>query len=211
MLREDLPARTVDLKAPAPQRLADLFTKVDDVWLEIGFGAGEHLIRQARHHPGIGFIGAEPYRDGVVKLLSSIEQNRLDNVLCHADDVRPLLRWLPAASLGRAFSLFPDPWPKKRQQKRRLVSGDTLALLARVLRTGGELRIATDSGDYAQAILRAAAYERNFSWQADGPRDWRNRLPDWPATRYEQKAISAGRRCYYLRFVRGPVGRVSEA
>jgi tRNA (guanine-N7-)-methyltransferase len=203
LLRERLPALALDLGAPAPLDLTALFeAKVGDVWLEIGFGAGEHLVWQARHHPGIGFIGAEPYQVGVVKLLALAVHNRLGNVRCHAEDARPLLRWLPEASLGGAFILFPDPWPKKRQQKRRLVSAATFDLLARVLRPGAGLRIATDIGDYARTILLAASCGHDFRWQAEGPSDWRLRTADCPATRYERKALSEHRRCYYLKFIR---------
>jgi tRNA (guanine-N7-)-methyltransferase len=185
------------------QRLADLFPQpAREVWLEIGFGGGEHLVWQARHHPDIGFIGCEPFEDGVVKLLSAIELEGLKNVRVCADDARPLLRLLPEASIGRAFILFPDPWPKKRHHKRRLVSTTTLADLARIMRAGAELRIATDVGAYASAILRAALASRSFHWMATGPQDWRERTPDWPQTRYEQKAAAEGRRCYYFRFQR---------
>src|SRR5262245_4215985 len=190
LLSERLPALALDLGTPAPRDLTTLFeAKVGDVWLEIGFGAGEHLVWQARRHPSIGFIGAEPYQAGIIKLLSAVDHNRLGNVRCHAEDARLLLHWLPAASLGRAFILFPDPWPKKRQQKRRLVSAATLSLLARVLKPGAELRIATDIGDYARTILLAAGSRHDFRWQAARSSDWRLRTADWPATRYERKAL----------------------
>jgi tRNA (guanine-N7-)-methyltransferase len=190
-------------ETPPPSRLGDLFEPpVEDVWLEIGFGGGEHLIWQARNNPRIGMIGCEPFEDGVVKALSAIDREKLANIRLNADDARPLLRWLPQNSIGRAFILFPDPWPKKRHHKRRLVSEATLAELARVLRPGGELRIATDIGEYAQWILLAVRGQVQFRWTAEGPHDWRARGPDWPPTRYEQKAIREGRRCYYFRFVR---------
>jgi tRNA (guanine-N7-)-methyltransferase len=113
-----------------------------------------------------------------------------------------LLRALPEGSIDRAFILFPDPWPKARHRKRRLISGPTLALLARVLKPGAELRIGTDIGDYARTMLAAFSSAREFRWLAESPWDWRNRPQDWPQTRYESKAIAAGRRCYYLRFQR---------
>jgi tRNA (guanine-N7-)-methyltransferase len=161
------------------------------------------LLWQARHSPGVGLIGCEPFQDGVVKVLSAIEEDQLANIRLLADDARPLLRRLPEGSIGRAFILFPDPWPKARHHKRRLVSAATLAELARIMRAGAELRIATDDGDYARWMLLAVVGQRNFSWTATGPTDWRLRPSDWPSTRYEQKARKAGRRCYYFRFNRG--------
>jgi tRNA (guanine-N7-)-methyltransferase len=185
------------------QRLADLFPEpVRDLWLEIGFGGGEHLVWQAKRHPDIGFIGCEPFEDGVVKLLSAIELDGIGNVRICAGDARPLLRLLPEASVGRAFILFPDPWPKRRHHKRRLISAATVAELARILRPSAELRIATDAGAYAGTILRAVLASPAFHWTVAGPRDWRERTPDWPQTRYELKAAAEGRRCYYFRFER---------
>jgi tRNA (guanine-N7-)-methyltransferase len=185
------------------KRLADLFPQpVRGIWLEIGFGGGEHLFWQARVHPDVGLIGCEPFEDGVVKLLSAIELEGITNIRVCAGDARPLLRLLPEASIGRAFILFPDPWPKKRHHKRRLVSAATLAELARIMRPESELRIATDVGGYASAILQAVLASRSFHWMAEGPEDWRSRPPDWPQTRYEQKAAAEQRRCYYFRFQR---------
>jgi tRNA (guanine-N7-)-methyltransferase len=172
------------------------------VWLEIGFGGGEHLLWQARHNPNIGLIGCEPFEDGIVKVLGAVEQEELGNVRLYPDDARPLLRWLSGASLGRVFVLFPDPWPKKRQQKRRLVSEGTLRELARVMRPGAELRIATDIGSYVSWILQAAAEQGQFHWTAQCAADWRARGADWPETRYEQKALREGRRSAYFRFRR---------
>jgi tRNA (guanine-N7-)-methyltransferase len=124
----------------------------------------------------------------------------------HPDDVRPLLRWLPAASLDRAFVLFPDPWPKVRHRKRRLVGTPLLDQLARVLKPGAELRLATDIGDYARTMLAALMRHPAFHWTAMRAADWRERPADWPQTRYEAKALREGRRCAYLRFVRIPAG-----
>jgi tRNA (guanine-N7-)-methyltransferase len=135
-------------------------------------------------------------------VLSAIEDEHLSNVIVHADDARPLLRWLPDASISRTFVLFPDPWPKRRHLKRRLVNDHFLGLLARVMHPDAELRIGTDIGDYARTILMAFQHSRQFSWQAERPADWRIRPSDWPSTRYEEKAVREGRRCYYLRFRR---------
>ena len=203
-LWEDLLPRVAVPRAPERLRcLADLFPQpVRDIWLEIGFGGGEHLVWQAKQHPDTGFIGCEPFEDGVVKLLSAIELEGIANIRICAGDARPLLRLLPAASIGRAFILFPDPWPKKRHHKRRLISAATLDELACIMRPGAELRIATDVGAYASAILSAALASRTFRWTARSADDWHSRTPDWPQTRYERKAAAAGRRCYYLRFQR---------
>lgn len=172
------------------------------LWLEIGFGGGEHLVWQAAQNPGVTLIGCEPFEDGVVKVLSAIESQRLGNIRLLADDVRPLLRALPPASVARAFVLFPDPWPKRKHVKRRLVATPLLDLLARVMKPGAELRLATDIGDYARTMLIALMRHEAFRWTAERPADWRERPADWPATRYEQKARREGRRGYFLRFTR---------
>lgn len=203
LLAHELPRVALNISDPPPARLEGLFAPaVVEVWLEIGFGGAEHLLWQARTNPNLGLIGCEPFEDGIVKALSAIEQEKLANIRLHADDARPLLRWLPQASIARAFILFPDPWPKKRHHKRRLVSVATLRELARVMCPGAELRIGTDIGEYARWILLAVHEQRSFSWTAQGPRDWRERPADWPSTRYEQKALGEGRRCAYFRFRR---------
>ena len=203
LLEHELPRLAIRLSLPSPVSLDRLFAlPVAEVWLEIGFGGGEHLIWQARANPHVGLIGCEPFTDGIVKALSAIAAANLGNVRIHAEDARPLLRWLPAASIARTFILFPDPWPKKRHHKRRLVSQATLAELARVMRPGGELRIATDVADYAHAILLAVAQQQSFRQSAAAGGDWRERGIDWPQTRYEQKALLEGRRCSYFRFQR---------
>jgi tRNA (guanine-N7-)-methyltransferase len=172
------------------------------LWLEIGFGGGEHLLHQARANPGVTLIGCEPFEDGVVKVLDAIDRDNLGNIYIHADDARAILRALPAASIDRAFVLFPDPWPKRKHHKRRLVNRALLADLARVLAPGAELRIATDIADYARTMLMAFQSEPRFIWQVSGPADWRARPVDWPPTRYEAKALREGRASVYLRFVR---------
>jgi tRNA (guanine-N7-)-methyltransferase len=198
-----LPRIALRLSDPPPTRLDELFAPpTQEVWLEIGFGGAEHLLWQARANPLIGLIGCEPFEDGVVKALSAIECEKLANIRLYADDARPLLRWLPDASIARAFILFPDPWPKKRHQKRRLVSAATLGELARIMRPGSELRVATDIGDYARWILLAVREQGGFRWTAESASDWRDRGDNWPATRYEQKALREGRRCAYFRFRR---------
>jgi tRNA (guanine-N7-)-methyltransferase len=171
-------------------------------WLEIGFGGGEHLLWQARHNPGVALIGCEPYEDGVVKVLSAVDDEKLANVRVHMGDAREILRTLAPSSIDRAFILFPDPWPKRKHAKRRLVNRALLALLARAMKPGAELRIATDIGDYARTMLEAFSGEPKFAWKAESPADWRSRPADWPETRYEAKAAAAGRLRYYFRFLR---------
>ena len=185
-----------------PARLFDFVPS--DIWLEVGFGAGEHLITQAIDNPGIGFIGCEPFLDGAVKVLAGIRDHDLANIRIFRDDARLLLARLPGDCLGRAFVLFPDPWPKTRHHKRRFISPPVLDQFARVLRDGAELRVATDDPGYLVWILRHLMGSADFAWTARRPRDWRQRPPDWPSTRYEEKAVMAGRRCTYLRFERGP-------
>lgn len=198
-----LPRVSVDLTADAGAALAaGTPGPFNETWLEIGFGGGEHLVAQAGAHPKALIIGAEPFEDGVVKVLTAIEDMGLANIRVHADDVRPLLRWLPDASIARAFVLFPDPWPKSRHRKRRLVNAALLRDLARVMRPGAELRVGTDIGDYARTMFVAFRTTPAFVWQAAAAQDWRQRPADWPETRYEQKAHREGRCCYYLRFRR---------
>ena len=194
LFRDLLPRVAVDLVAP--------ISASSPIWLEIGFGAGEHLVWQARQNSGVTFIGCEPFEDGVMKVLAKIEDERLSNIRVHAGDARDVLRALPDAAIARAFILFPDPWPKRKQRKRRLVNPGTLALLARVLQPGAELRIGTDIGDYASTLLQAFQAEPRFRWLADRPADWRVRPDDWPETRYGAKAAAAGRVRYYFRFER---------
>lgn len=195
LLRDALPRYAFD--AGSPLRPGKL-----EMWLEIGFGSGEHLLWQARHHPNVDLVGCEPYEDGVIKVLGAIEAERLENVRIYMGDVRDVLRKLAAASIDRVFILFPDPWPKRKHRKRRLVNPSLLNLLAGVMKPGAELRIATDIGDYARTMLEAFAFDLRFAWQAEGPEDWRLRPSDWPETRYEAKAAAAGRRRYYFRFLR---------
>ena len=198
-----LPACTLDLRRAAPPDLATVFVKpVTETWLEIGFGGGEHLLWQAMHNPTVGHIGCEPFRDGVIKVLDAIDTHKLDNIRVHADDARDVLRWLRAGSISRAFVLFPDPWPKKKHQKRRLVNANLLAALARVLRPGGQLRLGTDIADYARTMLMAARHQSQLSWSAQTADDWRVRPADWPQTRYEAKAVREGRSSCYLLFER---------
>jgi len=198
-----LPGLRLDLDKAPPASLRDLFSaRVREVWLEIGFGGGEHLLSQASRNPNVGFIGCEPFVDGVAKVLSGVEKQGLRNIRLHADDARDVIRWLPGKSISRAFILFPDPWPKKRHHKRRLVQPGLLRSLGRIMPPGSELRMASDIGDYAGQMLDAARRSGTFEWLARRPADWRARPEDWPPTRYEQKASQAARHSYFLRFER---------
>ena len=172
------------------------------VWLEIGFGAGEHLAAQAVAHPEVGLIGCEVFENGIARLLGEIAHQGLDNVRILADDARLLLDRLRPGSLGRVFILFPDPWPKARHHKRRLIAPATLDRLAHVMQPGAELRLATDDPGYLDWMLEHVTARPDFIWTARTPADWRERPPDWPATRYEEKARAAGRIPAFLRFVR---------
>jgi tRNA (guanine-N7-)-methyltransferase len=173
-----------------------------EVWLEIGFGGGEHLAEQAERHPEIGFIGCEVFENGIVKLLGEVDHRGLSNIRVYPDDARPLLAALPPRSIGRVFVLFPDPWPKARHHKRRLIAPPTLDRLAEIMNDGAELRLATDDPSYLAWMLERTTAHPAFSWTARRAADWRERPADWPATRYEQKARKAGRIPAFLRFER---------
>lgn len=181
------------------------------VWLEIGFGAGEHLVAAAKARPDIGFVGCEPYVNGVAALLASIDRAGIRTIRIFDDDVRLLLPRLPIASLGRVFILFPDPWPKKRHAGRRIVSAATIDALADGLADGAELRFASDDRNYVRETLALMTMHPSFDWPARTPGEWRTRCEDWPPSRYEQKALDAGRTGTYLRFVRKPRDSVAFA
>jgi tRNA (guanine-N7-)-methyltransferase len=175
-----------------------------EVWLEIGFGKGEHLAFQAAAHPDVGLIGCEPYQDGVASLLAAVDDAGLANVRIHPGDGRVLLEALAPASLARAFVLFPDPWPKKRHHKRRLVAPATLELLARALADGGVLRLASDDAPYLREMLALGLAHPAFDWPAEGPASWRRPADMGPASRCEARALALGHRPGYLEFRRRP-------
>ena len=201
LVDELLPGLRLDLSAPAPAPLTNLFpVPVTGIWLEIGFGGGEHLAWQGEANPDTGFIGCEPFINGVAKLLTEIDERNLANIRIWDDDARDVFDWLSDASLDGVFVLFPDPWPKTRHHKRRLISTATLATLARLMKPGAELRIASDIGDYVRASLEALLASDAFEWQAERPGDWRVRPADWPPTRYEKKALREGRKGHFLIF-----------
>ncbi len=158
-------------------------------WLEIGFGGGEHLAGQAGLHPDVGFIGAEPFIDGVAKLLTAIEERKLSNVRVRRGDARDLVAQFADQSIDRAFILFPDPWPKTRHRKRRLMQPDFVAELARVLKTGAGLRFATDWADYANRALADVLRDGRFEWTSMRADDWRSPPADHVTTRYQEKRL----------------------
>ena len=201
-LRIDLPPGGGRIE---PRRLfSQMGTGPEEIWLEIGFGGGEHLAARAAAHPQIGFIGAEAFVNGVVKLLAEIEARDLRNVRVRDGDVAPLLARLPEACLGQVSLLYPDPWPKRRQRKRRFVSDESLAQISRLLKDGGTFRFASDIDDYAGWTLARVARSPDLHGTAASARDWLTPFPGWPGTRYEAKALATGRRPTYLEFVRRP-------
>jgi len=179
--------------------------EIDDVWLEVGFGAGEHLLWQAERHPQVGLIGAEPYISGVAKLLSKLDERQNEhqapNIRLHTDDARDIIDALPDGSLGRVFILFPDPWPKTRHHKRRFVQTELLDRLARVMKPGAEFRFASDDAPYFEWTLERICAHPAFEWQAASSADWLTRPDDWPQTRYEAKELH-GKPAYLRAFRR---------
>ncbi|MCC7048448.1 MAG: tRNA (guanosine(46)-N7)-methyltransferase TrmB [Alphaproteobacteria bacterium] len=190
-LRVPAPALGAPPGSVDPRKLFD--RPVSAVWLELGFGGGEHLAAQAKAHPDIGFIGCEPFENGVAALLRRVDSEGLSNVRILPDDGRPLLATLAAASLDRVFILFPDPWPKTRHQRRRLVSLATLDMLARLLADRGVLRLATDDRAYAEAMAELTASQPALRRIGGGPGASGWRPADAPVSRYEAKARRAGR------------------
>lgn len=185
-----------------PIDLASLFPSKREVWLEIGFGSGEHAIAQAGRYPDIGLIACEPFINGVAALLSKIEASGVSNLSVTNADARDVMDVLPDASINRVFLLYPDPWPKTRHHKRRFVNPDQIEMLSRVMAPGAQLRVATDIEDYVRHTLEAFDRTDAFEWTAEGPADWWMPWSDWPGTRYEAKALREGRRPHYLTFER---------
>jgi tRNA (guanine-N7-)-methyltransferase len=172
-----------------------------EVWLEIGFGGGEHMVHQAVQNPDVGIIGCEPYINGVAMLLGKIRAEKAQNVAVYPGDVRNMFDVLPEESISRAFLLYPDPWPKKRHHKRRFVTAEHLRPLGKCLEKGAIFRIATDIPDYVRQSLEQVP-RFGFEWLAERPADWREPWDDWISTRYEQKALREGRVPHYLTFRR---------
>jgi tRNA (guanine-N7-)-methyltransferase len=198
-----LPRLKIDLATAPPDGLAPLFdAPVSAVRLEIGFGGGEHLLAEADRLSDTGVIGVEPFVNGMVKLLSRLEERPRGNIRLYDDDATQLLDWLPAASLELIDLLYPDPWPKKRHWKRRFVNAANLDRFARVLKPGGLFRFASDIDTYVDWTLMACRDHPRFDWPARSAADWHAPFEGWPGTRYERKAIREGRRPAYLTFRR---------
>jgi tRNA (guanine-N7-)-methyltransferase len=203
LLETLLPRLAIDLSRPAPAGLTALFASpVNDIVLEIGFGGGESMIAQAADQPNIGFLGVEPFVNGMAKALAAIEKGNLRNIRLHFDDATSLIDWLPDSSLSRIDLIHPDPWPKRRHWKRRFVQDDMLARLARILRPGGEFRFVTDVADYAAWTLAHFLRSKEFDWTARAADDWRKPWPGFTPTRYHAKAARAQRAPCFLVFRR---------
>jgi tRNA (guanine-N7-)-methyltransferase len=196
LMAELLPRLALDLASPLPLR-PDRETR-----LEIGFGGGEHLIEAAAREPDADFFGCEPFVNGMAKLLARIEERGLANIRLYQGDAAEVLDRLPDASLSRVYIFYPDPWPKRRHRKRRFISPENLERLARVMRPGAELRFATDIDDYAAWTLARLRFCDAFRWRAEAAQDWLEPWQGWTRTKYEAKAMAAGRRPVYLTFIR---------
>ena len=208
LLRDLLPR--IRIAKPEPGAVLDpasLFEgPLEDVWLEIGFGGGEHLATLARENPAVGFVGCEPFINGVVKLLAAIDRTELENVRIYPDDGRALLEAIRPGSIGCIVALFPDPWPKMRHRKRRLVQAGSVELMARALADGAELRLASDDAELVDWMLEQVAACDAFAGPAGGPRGYATRPSDWPPTRYEAKALERKAKPAYLSYRRRPRG-----
>lgn len=195
LMEELLPAVRVTVPEKGALNPAKLMSpKPRVLWLEVGFGGGEHLAALAKRHPDIGFVGCEPFINGVASLLDHIEREQVSNIRIFPDDARILFERLPEASIARCFILFPDPWPKARHAKRRFINPENILRLARILKPHAELRLATDDAKLVFWIRQCLQETRDFSLafdSADPPEDW---VP----TRYEQKALQAGRKPVYM-------------
>lgn len=210
-LETALPALLVDLKQPPPDTLGALFdTPITAFRLEIGFGGGEHLLHEAKAHPDIGFIGVEPFENGMAKAVTAIAREGIRNIRLHDQDAAPLLDWLPPGALQRIDLLYPDPWPKKRHFKRRFVNAENLDRIARCLAPGGTFRFASDIESYVDWTLDAVAKSSGLKLEGDPSGDHSRPWADWPGTRYEAKAIREGRRPTYLTFQRSDQARLSS-
>jgi tRNA (guanine-N7-)-methyltransferase len=196
-----LPRLALDITGPPVTDLTALFDRpVDNVRLEIGFGGGEHLIAEAQAVPDTGFIGCEPYVNGMAKILTLIEEGNVGNIRLFAGDASELLAFLPPRSLARIDLIHPDPWPKRRHWKRRFVQDTTIAAMARALKPGGEFRFVSDIDDYCAWTLAHFMRASDFAWTAERASDWRQPWPGYTMTRYGRKAQREGRDAAYLIF-----------
>lgn len=203
LVASELPRLSLDLNVQAPRSLAELFDKpVTEVWLEIGFGAGTHLLHRARENPETGYIGIEPFVGSMAKMVTAVTDEGLRNIRLYDDDAIHVLDWLPKGKLDGVYQLYPDPWPKKRHWKRRFINVQNLDRYARVLKPGAEFRFSSDIDTYVDwTLLHCKAHEA-FNWTAEGALDWREPWTGWPGTHYEAKALREGRVPRYLTFRR---------
>jgi tRNA (guanine-N7-)-methyltransferase len=198
-----LPRLALDIASLAPPHLGDVFDPpTREVRLEIGFGGGEHLVAEARAYTDHGFIGCEPYVNGMAKILTRIEAQNIGNIRLFAGDAAELLAWLPPQSLVRIDLIHPDPWPKRRHWKRRFVQDQTVAAMARVLKPQGEFRFVSDIDDYCGWTLSHLLRSNDFIWTAERSVDWLKPWDGYTMTRYGSKAEREGRKATYLRFKR---------
>jgi tRNA (guanine-N7-)-methyltransferase len=201
LIEQLLPRLALDIEGSSRAELAGLFDPpADAVRLEIGFGGGEHLIAEARACPNTGFLGCEPYVNGMAKILTQIEAHNIGNIRLFAGDAAELLTWVPARSLQRIDLIHPDPWPKRRHWKRRFVQDATVAAMARALLPGGEFRFVSDIDDYCAWTLAHLSRSPDLVWTAERADDWRLPWADYTMTRYGRKAEREGRQAAYLRF-----------
>ena len=198
-----LPHLALDIAQAAPANAGDVFDPpAEEVRLEIGFGGGEHLAAEALCFPSTGFIGCEPYVNGMAKILAQVEAHNVGNIRLFAGDAAELLAWLPRGSLSRIDLIHPDPWPKRRHWKRRFVQDKIIAAMARVLKSGGEFRFVSDIDDYCAWTLAHLGRSADFRGLAERASDWNEPWPGYTMTRYGRKAEREGRRATYLRFGR---------
>ncbi len=203
LLEHFLPKVALDVNALKNNGTVGLFAEPkNEYWMEVGFGGGEHIARQARNHPTVGMIACEPFQNGVAKLLTEIEDDGIDNISVHSDDARTILDILPDACLDKMFLLYPDPWHKSKHNKRRFICEENLTQIARVLKPDAIFFVASDIADYVSWTLRHLQNDDNFEWLAAGDKDWLLPPEDWVPTRYEAKAKRAGRKSAYLFFRR---------
>jgi tRNA (guanine-N7-)-methyltransferase len=202
LLRTVLPCLSFDASRPIPDPAGLFPARPSALWLEIGFGGGEHLAAEAHAHPDIGYIGCEAFLNGIAKALALIEAGQLRNVRLYNGDAQAMIEALPGEALDGAYLLYPDPWPKRRHHRRRFLSDETLAAFARVMRPGAELRFATDIDGNAGWSLARVLRSPDFVWAPAGARDWQRPWDGWTGTRYEAKALRCGRRPAYLTFLR---------
>lgn len=200
LVEELLPALSIFQHKDDPK--AAFHEPPEKLVLEIGFGGGEHLAHQARQAPQNGFIGCEPFLNGIAKLLLEIEETGLENIRIHNNDARDLIEALPDGCLDQVYLLYPDPWHKLRHHKRRFVNPENLTSIFRILKPHGGFMIASDSADYVRWSLMHIKNHGGFEWAADVGEDWQTPRADWMRTRYEDKAIRQGRTPSYLYFMR---------